>query len=73
LGTLVVLKMLIPNPNFPEIMEPRGEVKLFEHFQFNQNHTVHVLPSGNTSTTLVSRVKWIPERSLAENSSLDIS
>jgi ATP-binding cassette, subfamily A (ABC1), member 5 len=55
LGTLILLKILMPNPNFPEIMEPRGEAKLFEHFQFNVNHTVHtIVPNGNTSTTYVS-------------------
>lgn len=49
LGTLIVLKILIPNPNFPAILEPRGDGKIFEHFHRLKNHTIAVLPHGNTS------------------------
>lgn len=49
LGTLIVLKILIPNPNFPAILEPRGDGKIFEHFSWTKNHTIAVLPHGNTS------------------------
>lgn len=58
LGTLIVLKILIPNPNFPAILEPRGDGKIFEHFSWTKNHTIAVLPHGNTSrhqTIQVSR------------------
>lgn len=47
--TLIVLKLLIPNPNFPAILNPRGDGKLFEHFNQLKNHTIAVLPHGNTS------------------------
>lgn len=57
LGTLIVLKILIPNPNFPAITTPRGEAKLFEHFQLHKNHTVAVLPQWNC--TLNTRVSYL--------------
>ncbi|XP_039447339.1 cholesterol transporter ABCA5-like [Culex pipiens pallens] len=49
LGTLIVLKILIPNPNFPAITEPRGAASLFEHFQHYKAHTIAVLPQPNAS------------------------
>lgn len=52
LGTLIVLKILIPNPNFPAITTPQ-EAKLFEHFKLDANHTIAVLPYSNSSTTKV--------------------
>ncbi|XP_053669271.1 cholesterol transporter ABCA5-like [Anopheles marshallii] len=52
LGTLIVLKILIPNPNFPAITEPRGAATLFEHFQHHKAHTIAVLPQPNSSTTV---------------------
>uniref|UniRef100_A0A182UJ49 ABC transporter domain-containing protein n=1 Tax=Anopheles melas TaxID=34690 RepID=A0A182UJ49_9DIPT len=52
LGTLIVLKILIPNPNFPAITEPRGAATLFEHFQHHKAHTIAVLPQQNSSTTI---------------------
>ncbi|KXJ73909.1 hypothetical protein RP20_CCG014205 [Aedes albopictus] len=51
LGTLIVLKILIPNPNFPAITEPRGAASLFEHFQHHKAHTIAVLPQPNSTTT----------------------
>ncbi|XP_037043268.1 ATP-binding cassette sub-family A member 9-like [Bradysia coprophila] len=50
LGTLIVLKILIPNPNFPAITTPQ-EARLFEHFKLDANHTIAVLPHWNSSTT----------------------
>jgi ATP-binding cassette, subfamily A (ABC1), member 5 len=57
LGTLIVLKILIPNPNFPAILEPRGDGKLFEHFGRMKNHTIAVLPHGNTSRHQTTQVR----------------
>lgn len=56
LGTLIVLKVLIPNPNFPAILEPRGDGKIFEHFNQMKNHTIAVLPHGNTSRQQTTQV-----------------
>lgn len=55
LGTLIVLKILIPNPNFPAITEPRGAASLFEHFQHYKAHTIAVLPQPNAS--LITEVR----------------
>lgn len=51
LGTLIVLKILIPNPNFPEINLPRGEATIFEHFNQYINHSIAVLPYWNSTET----------------------
>lgn len=63
LGTLIVLKLLIPNPNFPPILEPRGDGKLYQHFSELKNHTIAVLPHGNTSRhqTVQVRAKYFVE------------
>lgn len=45
LGILIIVKVIIPNPNFPVMATPRGEAKLFEHFQHLKNHTVAVVPN----------------------------
>jgi hypothetical protein len=49
LGTLIVLKILIPNPNFPAIVEPHGTGRMFEHFNVMKNHTIAVVQAGNGS------------------------
>lgn len=57
LGTLIVLKILIPNPNFAAITEPPpgGGARLFDNFHPLQNHTIAVLPFANgTHATRVS-------------------
>lgn len=56
LGTLIVLKILIPNPNFPAILDPRGDGKIFEHFSPLKNHTIHTLLHGNTSRPQTTQV-----------------
>lgn len=59
LGTLIVLKVLIPNPNFPAILEPRGDGQLFENFNQQKNHTIAVLPHGNTSRHQTVQVRRV--------------
>ncbi|PSN57079.1 ATP-binding cassette sub-family A member 5 [Blattella germanica] len=49
LGILIVIKIMIPNPNFPVMSTPRGEADLFEHFQQFKNHTIAIVP--NTTET----------------------
>jgi ATP-binding cassette subfamily A (ABC1) protein 5 len=53
LWILIVIKYLVPNPNFPVMSTPRGEADLFEHFQQFKNHTIAIVP--NTTETQVSR------------------
>jgi len=52
LWILIVIKYLVPNPNFPVMSTPRGEADLFEHFQQFKNHTIAIVP--NTTETQVS-------------------
>lgn len=56
LGTLIVLKILIPNPNFPAILEPHGSGKIFEHFNVLKNHTIAVVQHGNGSRHHINAV-----------------
>lgn len=50
LAVLIIIKIAMPNPNFPVIDTPRREAsKLFEYFQTIDNHTVAVVP--NTTDT----------------------
>ncbi|KAF4526763.1 hypothetical protein B566_EDAN015792 [Ephemera danica] len=51
LGILILIKLIMPNPNFPEMSTQRGDASLFEKFQQGLNHTVAVVP--NTTETMV--------------------
>ncbi|XP_059054824.1 cholesterol transporter ABCA5-like [Achroia grisella] len=42
LGVLIFLKMLVPNPNFPEVREP-GRILRIHHDAFPENHSVAVV------------------------------
>lgn len=50
LAILILIKLIMPNPNFPEMSTQRGDASLFEKFQQGLNHTVAVVP--NTTETL---------------------
>ncbi|XP_044260177.1 cholesterol transporter ABCA5-like [Tribolium madens] len=56
LGVLIVMKVMIPNPNFPAIDTPRGEVHLFSYFQKLKDHTVAVVPNTNETQDFLKRV-----------------
>ncbi|XP_060533320.1 cholesterol transporter ABCA5-like [Cylas formicarius] len=45
LAVLILMKMVMPNPNFPEMNQPRGEAELLSHFR-NLSHTVAVVPNS---------------------------
>lgn len=51
LGTLIVLKVFMPNPNFPALVQPRGDARLFEHFNQLKNQTIAVVPHRNTTVS----------------------
>lgn len=57
LGTLIVLKILIPNPNFPAILDPRGDGKLFEHFNQLKGHSIAILPHANSTRQQTGQVR----------------
>ncbi|KAB0791349.1 hypothetical protein PPYR_03149 [Photinus pyralis] len=46
LGVLIVMKILIPNPNFPVMDTPRGEAKLYDLFSNLTKHTIAVVPNS---------------------------
>ncbi|KAK4878287.1 hypothetical protein RN001_010793 [Aquatica leii] len=45
LGVLIVMKILIPNPNFPVMDTPRGEAKLYDLFSNLTKHAIAVVPN----------------------------
>lgn len=49
-----MVKVLIPNPNYPAITTQRQEGDIFEFFNGYKNNTVAVVP--NTTETVVSRL-----------------
>lgn len=52
LGALIVLKVCIPNPNYPAITKPKYEMDIVEFFNGSKNITIAVVP--NSTETLVS-------------------
>ncbi|XP_016838488.1 ATP-binding cassette sub-family A member 5 isoform X2 [Nasonia vitripennis] len=50
LGILIVVKVLIPNPNYPAITTQRQEGDIFEFFNGYKNNTIAVVP--NTTETV---------------------
>ncbi|XP_046734287.1 cholesterol transporter ABCA5-like isoform X1 [Diprion similis] len=50
LGILIIVKVLIPNPNYPAMTTPRVNGGVFDDFSQTQNHTIAVVP--NTTETL---------------------
>nr|CAH7743826.1 unnamed protein product [Callosobruchus chinensis] len=50
LSILIIMKLVLPNPNLPEIDTPRGEAELLEHFRLLNNHTIGIVP--NTTQTM---------------------
>ncbi|CAG2053586.1 unnamed protein product, partial [Timema podura] len=59
LGILIVIKIMIPNPNFPVMSTPRGEANLFEHFQQFKNHTVAIVPNSTEIQNFVNEVNQL--------------
>ncbi|KAK6641556.1 hypothetical protein RUM44_013268 [Polyplax serrata] len=59
LGTLIVIKILIPNPNFPVMKTPQGDAELFEHFSHLKNHTVAVVPNVSEVQTFLDQVNHL--------------
>ncbi|XP_035731949.1 ABC transporter A family member 1-like isoform X2 [Vespa mandarinia] len=51
LGILIVIKVLIPNPNYPAMTTQRHEEKIFELFNGHKNNTIAVVP--NSTETLI--------------------
>lgn len=58
LGALIVVKVMIPNPNFPAMMTQRHEGDIFELFNGYKNNTIAVVPN---STETLSFIKSMNE------------
>lgn len=52
LGVLIIVRIMIPNPNYPAMTSPRTEHNIFEKLRPHTNKTIAVVP--NTTETLVS-------------------
>ncbi|XP_023723147.1 ATP-binding cassette sub-family A member 5 isoform X3 [Cryptotermes secundus] len=59
LGILIVIKIIIPNPNFPVMSTPRGEAVLFEHFQQFKNHTIAIVPNSTETQRFLESVNQL--------------
>lgn len=61
MGVLIVIKLVMPNPNFPAMRTPRGDAKLFEHFQLFKNHTVAVVPDSDNIRAFTEKMNdlWV--------------
>lgn len=49
---MILGKMLIPNPNYPAIIEPTGGKPSFMRFDSSKNYTIAAAP--NSTETVVS-------------------
>ncbi|KAJ0173327.1 hypothetical protein K1T71_011503 [Dendrolimus kikuchii] len=58
LGVLIFLKMLVPNPNFPEVRKP-GRMLRVHHDAFPENHTVAVVADWLNANGTVGFLKDI--------------
>lgn len=63
---MILGKMLIPNPNYPALIEPTVGKNSFMRFNGSKNHTIAIAP--NSTETLVSfeKIQIINEQFLAE-------
>ncbi|CAG9770151.1 unnamed protein product [Ceutorhynchus assimilis] len=57
LGVLFLIKVAVPNPNFPEINQPRGGAELLANFR-NISHTVAVVPNS-TDVQVIDFLKTV--------------
>ncbi|XP_014224369.1 ATP-binding cassette sub-family A member 5-like isoform X2 [Trichogramma pretiosum] len=61
LGILIVVKVLIPNPNYPAIVAQRQEGDIFEFFNGYKNNTIAVVPNTTETLTFLNNmnVLWM--------------
>uniref|UniRef100_A0AAR5Q584 ABC transporter domain-containing protein n=1 Tax=Dendroctonus ponderosae TaxID=77166 RepID=A0AAR5Q584_DENPD len=57
LGVLFLIKVAVPNPNFPELNQPGGAAELFGKFR-NGSHTVAVVPNS-TEVQVIDFLKTV--------------
>lgn len=54
LASLILLKLILPNPHLPPITKPRGMANILEHFGKLDSHTVAVVPN-NTEIEVIEQ------------------
>lgn len=57
LGILIVVKVLIPNPNYPAMTTQRQEGDVFEFFDINK--TIAVVPNSNETQTFLNSMNTL--------------
>ncbi|KYQ59358.1 ATP-binding cassette sub-family A member 5 [Trachymyrmex zeteki] len=61
LGALIVVKVMIPNPNFPAMLTQRHEGDIFELFNGYKNNTIAVVPNSTETLSFLSSMNslWL--------------
>ncbi|XP_043274650.1 ABC transporter A family member 1-like isoform X2 [Venturia canescens] len=61
LGILIVVKVLIPNPNYPPMGTQRQDGDIFEFFNGYKNNTVAVVPNSTETITFLNAMNnlWL--------------
>ncbi|XP_046604475.1 cholesterol transporter ABCA5-like isoform X2 [Neodiprion virginianus] len=59
LGILIIVKVLIPNPNYPAMTTPRVNGGVFDDFSQMQNHTIAVVPNTTETLTFLNCVNTL--------------
>ncbi|XP_012225217.1 cholesterol transporter ABCA5-like isoform X2 [Linepithema humile] len=59
LGILIVVKILIPNPNYPAMTTQRHEGDIFELFNGYKNNTIAVVPNSTETLSFLSSMNTL--------------
>ncbi|XP_034945670.1 ATP-binding cassette sub-family A member 5-like [Chelonus insularis] len=59
LGTLIVLKILIPNPNYPAMTTQQQDGDIFEFFNGYKNNTIAVVPNSTETISFLSAMNTL--------------
>lgn len=67
LGALIVVKAMIPNPNFPALTTQRHEGDIFELFNGYKNNTIAVVPNSTETVVSTSPQRALPIQYVESN------
>ncbi|XP_012287761.1 ATP-binding cassette sub-family A member 5 isoform X2 [Orussus abietinus] len=59
LGILIVVKVLVPNPNYPAMTTPRQEDDIFEYFNGYKNNTIAVVPNSTETLSFLNAMNTL--------------
>ncbi|XP_050501513.1 cholesterol transporter ABCA5-like isoform X2 [Diabrotica virgifera virgifera] len=71
LALLVVIELVLPDPNLPEISTPRGEEYLFKSFDNGESHKIAYAPNTTTNINFVNNVTETWKKMSNSKSSLE--